>query len=70
VALVSNPVDAAGSELAKLDKNTRVELTSMGGGQPFITGAVMWRKITVVDGTHIGLVGWTLDANLATKKAK
>jgi hypothetical protein len=62
--LVEDPGAATPNELAKLDVKDRVEVTNRGTGRPFNTGAVKWWKITVVSGTHVGSVGWTLASNL------
>jgi len=67
-AIVKNPVKAIDTELAKVVKNTRVELTSRGAAEKFNKGKDKWSKITVTEGPHIGLVGWTLRGNLADKK--
>jgi hypothetical protein len=69
VWIVSNPATAATSIVAKVKKNTRVEVTDKGAAQPFNTGAkVQWWKVTVVDGTAIGKVGWAMETMLSDTK--
>jgi hypothetical protein len=66
--IVKNPAKAIDTELAKVVKNTRVEVTSRGTGEKFNKGKDKWSKITVTEGPQIGLVGWTLRGSLADKK--
>jgi hypothetical protein len=66
--IVKNPAKAVDTELAKVVKNTRVEVTSNGPGEKFNKGKDKWSKITVTEGPQIGLVGWTLRGDLADKK--
>jgi hypothetical protein len=60
VELVGNPAKQKETVLHKLTKNTRVEVT----GQQ-----TTWSKVTVVDGTHIGSVGWLMSLSLSEKKS-
>jgi hypothetical protein len=66
--VVKNPAKAVGTELAKVVKNTRLEVTTKGGSEKFNKGKDKWWKVTVTEGPQIGLVGWSLAGNLAVKK--
>jgi hypothetical protein len=66
--VVKNPAKALGTELAKVPKNTRIEVTTKGGYEKFNKGKDKWWKVTVTEGPQIGLVGWSLAGNLADKK--
>jgi hypothetical protein len=68
--VVTSPAKALDTELAKLVKNTRVEVTTKGGGEKFNKGKDHWWKVTVTEGPQIGLVGWSLAGNLSDKKVK
>ena len=65
VWIVSNPATPAGTIVAKVTKNTRVEVTDKGTAKAFNKGAVQWWKVTVVDGTAIGKVGWAMETLLS-----
>jgi hypothetical protein len=62
VDFISDPANPVATSLGRLAKNTRVEVTRLpGSGHAFNAGrapADLWTKITVVDGVHIGKVGW------------
>ena len=66
--VVKNPAKAVDTELAKLVKNTRVEVTTKGSSEKFNKGKDHWWKVTVTQGPQIGLVGWSLAGSLADKK--
>jgi hypothetical protein len=70
VWLVSNPSDYKSTIIGKLVKNTRLEVTDKGAKQPFNSGGDNWWKVTVVDGTQIGKVGWVMQTLLSDKKTK
>ncbi len=54
-------------ELGRLTKNTRVEVTSRARTAAFNVGAATpWWKVTIVDGPHVGKVGWLLSTTIAT----
>ena len=72
VWLVSNPSKYAMTIIGKLAKNVRVEVTDKGAKQRFNKTAdksKRW-KVTVVDGTHIGKVGWVMQTLLSDNKTK
>jgi hypothetical protein len=66
--IVGNPAKAVDTEVAKIVKNTRVEVTSLGTGEKFNKDKDKWWKVTIIEGPQIGLVGWTLAGNLDEKK--
>ncbi len=66
--IVKNPAKAVATELAKVAKNTRVEVTTKGVSEKFNKGKDKWWKVTVTEGPQIGLVGWSLAGTLAVKK--
>lgn len=71
VQLVGDPAKAKTSVVGTLDKNTRLEVTSKGATEAFNKGAATrWWKVTVVDGTHIGKVGWVMETMLSDSKTK
>ncbi len=67
-ALVRDPNDPA-SLIEKLSKNVRVEVIDKGLSQPFNKGAakVNWWKVTPVEGTAVGKVGWVMSNSLSDK---
>jgi hypothetical protein len=68
-SLVADPNNVAGTTIGPLDKNTRLEQTQLGTTLPFNKGAAdPWRKVTVVDGTLVGRVGWVLSSALSDVK--
>jgi hypothetical protein len=71
VWLTSNPSKYK-TIVGKLAKNTRLEVTDKGAKQPFNKTAdkYKWWKVTVVDDTHIGKVGWVMQTLLSDKKTK
>jgi hypothetical protein len=70
VWLVSNPAKYKDSVLHKLPKDTRVEVTSKGDAKSFNKAAKhKWWKVTVVDGTYAGSVGWVMESMLSDTKA-
>ena len=70
VWLVTNPSKSKTTLVGKLAKNTRLEVTDKGAKQPFNKAADKWWKVTVVDGTHIGKVGWAMQTLLSGKRTK
>jgi hypothetical protein len=70
--LVSNPSHYKATIIGKLEKNTRLEVTDKGTAKPFNKTADkdQWWKVTIVDGTHIGKVGWVMLADLSDTKTK
>jgi hypothetical protein len=70
VWLVSNPSKPKTTLTGKLAENTRLEVTDTGAKQSFNKGPTKWWKTTVVDGTHIGKVGWIMQTLLSDKKTK
>jgi hypothetical protein len=82
--LVADPADAAKTELAKLAKDTRVEMIDIGIGQKFnlpdpkakdpkapkAAPKPQWHRITVTDGPEKGKTGWVLASQLGNAKAK
>jgi hypothetical protein len=72
VWLVRNPSNYKTTIIGMLEKNTRLEVTNKGPAQPFNKTADKdkWWKVTVVDGTHIGKVGWVMQADLSNTKTK
>jgi hypothetical protein len=67
--LVGDPKDAAGTEIAKLPKDTRLEVINIGFYEPFNKGAAdKWWKVTVVEGVTIGVTGWVKSSQLSGKK--
>lgn len=70
VWLVSNPSKYKTTLIDKLTKNSRLEVTDKGAKQPFNKAADKWWKVTVVEGTHIGNVGWVMQTLLSDKKTK
>jgi hypothetical protein len=64
--LLANPATGRASSLGYLAKNTRLEVTDKGVAAKFNQGAKnQWWKVTVVDGTLVGRVGWVMDAMLS-----
>lgn len=72
VWLVSNPSNYKTTKIGELEKNTRLEVTNKGAAEPFnkIAAKDQWWKVTVVDGTHIGKVGWVMQAAISDSKTK
>ncbi len=72
VWLVSNPSHYKTTIIGMLAKNTRLEVTNKGTAEPFNKAADKdkWWKVTIVDGTHIGKVGWVMQADLSDTKTK
>lgn len=72
VWLVSNPRQYKSTILSKLDKNTRLEVTDKGEGQRFnkTSDLYKWWKVTVVEGTAIGQVGWVMQHFLSDTKTE
>jgi hypothetical protein len=70
--LVADPADAAKTEIAKLPKDTRVEMIDIGIGQKFNRAdpKVQWNRVSVTEGPQIGKTGWVLASQLANTKAK
>ena len=70
--LVSDPRIYKKSILGKLEKDTRLEVTNKGEGKSFnkTDPLYQWWKVTVVDGTHIGKVGWVMQTLLSEAKSK
>ena len=67
--LVGDPKDAAGTEIAKLPQNTRLEVINIGFYEAFNKGvADKWWKVTVVEGAGIGKTGWVKSSQLSGKK--
>lgn len=58
--------------IGKLEKNTRLEVIDKGSAKPFnkTAGKYKWWKVTVMDGTHKGKVGWVMQANLSDKMTR
>lgn len=71
-SLVADPADAGKTEIAKLPKDTRVEMIDIGIGQKFNRAdpKVQWHKITVTEGALIGKTGWVLASQLGNSKTK
>ncbi len=68
VWLVSNPSKYKQTHLRNLALNTRVEVTNKGETEPFnqVTDPqYLWHKVTVVDGTGSGMVGWVMQHYLS-----
>jgi Domain of unknown function (DUF4157) len=72
VWLVSDPSHYKTTIIDMLAKNTRLEVTNKGMSEPFNKTADKdkWWKVTIVDGTHIGKVGWVMQADLSDTKTK
>jgi hypothetical protein len=72
VWLVSNPSKYKSTLVSKLAKNTRLEVTGQGETAKFnqTDDKYKWWKVTVVDGTHIGKVGWVMQVLLSDKVTK
>jgi hypothetical protein len=69
VLLVNDPSKAKSSSVGKLAKNTRLEVTDKGAARAFNKGAAtQWWQVTIVDGTHIGKVGWIMETMLSDSK--
>lgn len=70
--LVSDPADAAKTELAKMPTNTRVEVIDFGFNQKFNPAGAKshWLKVTVTDGPSVGKTGWAEDIHLGRTKVK
>ena len=67
--LVGNPQDAAGTEIAKLPQNARLEVINRGLFEAFNKDAAdKWWKVTVVEGAAIGKTGWVKSSQLSGKK--
>ncbi|HWG19547.1 MAG TPA: DUF4157 domain-containing protein [Terracidiphilus sp.] len=71
-SLVSDPNDAAKTEIVKLPKDTRVEMINIGIWEKFNKAdpKVQWWKITVTEGPSIGKTGWILSSQVGNTKAK
>ena len=65
--VVSDPANPAATEIDKLPQSTRVEVTNKGWGKAFNKGKDQWWKVTGVEGTFIGRVGWVLSSKLTDK---
>jgi hypothetical protein len=65
--LVNDPADAAGTEVGKLAKNVRLEVLDKGRYQDFNKAdpSKQWWKVTPVEGTYVGKVGWILSGLLS-----
>ncbi len=72
VWLVSNPSHYKTTIIGQLEKNTRLEVTDKGTAKPFNKTAEKekWWKVTIVDGTHMGKVGWIMQADLSDTKTR
>ena len=72
VWLVSNPSQYKSTIMSKLDKDTRLEVTDKGDGQRFnkTSDQYKWWKVTIVEGTAIGQVGWVMQTLLSDTKSK
>jgi hypothetical protein len=71
VWLVTNPSQYKKTRTDKLPKNTRVEVIDKGKSEKFnkVTDPkYIWWKVTVVDGTAIGKVGWVMQHFLSDAK--
>jgi hypothetical protein len=65
--VIEDPAVAPSVEVGKLAKNTRVEVTSRARNAAFNVGvATPWWKVTIVDGPHVGKIGWLLSTAVAT----
>jgi len=71
VLLVSDPANPAATTIDKLAKNARVEVTDKGAGKAFnkVDPKIQWWKVTAVEGTYVGKVGWVMANTLSDKKA-
>jgi len=65
--VVADPANPAATQIDKLAKGTRVEVTNKGWGKAFNKGKEKWWKVTAVEGTFIGKVGWVLSTTLTDK---
>ena len=72
VSLVSDPSRDQQTSIGQLEKNTRLEVTDKGTAEPFNTTeeGKNWWKVTIVDGTYIGKVGWVRQADLSDTKTE
>lgn len=72
VWLVRDPSHYETTIVGMLAKNTRLEVINKGTAEPFNKTADKdkWWKVTIVDGTHIGKVGWVMQADLSDTKTK
>ncbi len=72
VSLVSDPSRDQQTLIGQLEKNTRLEVTDKGTAKPFNTTeeGKNWWKVTIVDGTYIGKVGWVRRADLSDTKTE
>lgn len=70
--IVSDPADAAKSELEKLPKDTRVEVIDKGFGQKFnlANPKATWWKVTITDGPSVGKTGWVQSSQLGKTKVQ
>jgi hypothetical protein len=70
VWLVSNPSRYSSTIIGKLPKNSRLEVTDKGAGLPFnkTVPKYQWWKVTVVDSTLVGKVGWVMQVLLGDTK--
>lgn len=67
--LVSDPKDPTKTELAKLPKNTRIEVINIGFWEKFNAGAaIKWWKIAVTEGSDSGKTGWMQSNQLGAAK--
>jgi hypothetical protein len=60
-SLIQDPAAATPAVVGALDKNTRVEVTAMSA----VSGRPAYAKVTVVNGSFAGRVGWVLGSALA-----
>ncbi|HUX28572.1 MAG TPA: DUF4157 domain-containing protein [Terracidiphilus sp.] len=69
--LVSDPANAATTEIVQLATNTRVEVINRGVWERFnhATPGVTWWKVTVTDGPSIGRTGWVRSNLLGNARA-
>jgi Domain of unknown function (DUF4157) len=69
VHLVGDPSRYATTRIAFLAKNTRLEVTDKGPMKPFNADPnTRWWKVTVVDGSMVGRVGWVMEKTLSDAK--
>jgi hypothetical protein len=68
--LVTDPTNPVKTEIAKLPKNTRVEVINKGFWEKFNKSdpKVKWWKISVTDGAAIGKTGWVQSSMLGSSK--
>ncbi|GAA2759454.1 hypothetical protein GCM10009872_48140 [Actinopolymorpha rutila] len=71
VWLVQDAAKSPVSLIGKLAKNTRLEVTDKAAAAAFNKGAkTQWWKVTVVDGTLVGRVGWVMQPLLSDTVTK